>query len=111
MTIRFFGLLSICIAIAVLSLPHSADSILIRTGNEFDLAIVGRGNFRLIDADTVKCHYTRSGNLVLDENGCLAVEVDGKEWLIDPPIQVPTDWERLAVLPEGRVQILEHLKN
>ena len=107
MTTRYFALLAICIAIALLSLPRSSGFILTNTGRELDIAIVGRGNFCLVDHETAERRYTRSGNLVLDLNGQLAVNADNAKWTIDPPIQIPNDWERISVLTDGRVQTLQ----
>lgn len=104
MTIRFLALLSVCIAIALLSLPNSSRLVVANTGRDLDIAIVGRGYFCMVgDAD---CLYTRSGALRLDANGQLVVDTDGGQWPIDPPIQFPNHWERVAFLSDGRVQTL-----
>ncbi len=107
MTTRYFALLAICLAIALLSLPRSSGTILSHTGRELDIATVGRGNFCVYDHKSGEPRYTRCGNLVIDLNGQLAVKVDNTEWTIDPPIQIPNEWERIAVLADGRVQTLQ----
>jgi flagellar basal body rod protein FlgG len=107
MTIRYLALLTICVAIALLSIPRSEDFILVHTGRDLDIAIVGRGYLCLVDSETAELYYTRNGNLAVDLNGQLAVTIEGSQWLIDPPIQIPFDWERIAVLPDGRVQSLQ----
>ena len=108
MTIRYFAWLATCIAIALVPLPRSSKAVLTNTGLELDVAIVGRGNFCLVDQDSAECFYTRCGHLVLNSDGQLAVKTDGSQWRIDPPIHIPSDWERLAILTDGRVQLILH---
>lgn len=69
MTTRYIATLTMCIAIAVLSVPRTEMSTLLNTGNELDIAIVGRGNICLIDNKTAALNYTRSGDLSIDVNG------------------------------------------
>lgn len=107
MTIRFIAILTLCIAIALLTMPRAVESTLVKTGSEFDIAIVGRGNFCLVKRETADVHYTRYGSLSIDINGQLVVGIQGSQFLIDPPIQIPTDWERIAFLADGRVQTLQ----
>jgi flagellar basal body rod protein FlgG len=107
MTIRYLALLAVCIAIALLSLPRTLGPIVTKTGRDLDIMIVGRGSFCLLDEGAAEPRYTRFGRLQIDADGQLVVDADGAEWLIDPPIQIPGDWERIAVLPDGRVQTLE----
>ena len=107
MTIRSIAILTLCIAIALLTMPRAVESTLVKTGNELDIAIVGRGNFCLVERETADVHYTRYGSLSIDMNGQLAVGIRGSQFLIDPPIQIPTDWERIAFLADGRVQTLQ----
>ena len=106
MTIRFLVILAICIAIAFLPLPGSTSVVLTKTGRELDLAIVGRGSFRVVDSEAADCCYTRNGGLIIGLNGQLAVESDGKQWILDPPITIPSDWERISVRSDGEVEAL-----
>lgn len=77
-----------------------------RTGRELDVAIVGHGFFSVVDVNTAEVRYTRSGELRIDANGQLATTLGQNTWAIDPPIHLPSDWERVAIQHEGTVQCL-----
>ena len=106
MTIRFLALLTTCIALSLISLPRASSIVLVKSGNDFDIAIEGKGYLCLLNDEYLNILYTRSGNLSLNSDGQLAIEIEGKQRLIDPPIQAPKNWDRFAVLPDGRVQFV-----
>lgn len=106
MSVRYLILLAICIAICFVSLPRQSSTILSATHRELDIAIVGRGHLCLFAPETLERRYTRNGHLIIDPDGQLMAKVDGQQWLLDPPINIPSDWERITFLPEGRVQYL-----
>ena len=106
MTIRFIALLTVCVAIASLSMPRQSKSGIVITARDLDIAIVGRGYFQLLNPNTSEIRYSRAGSLQLNVDGQLFVEIDDTEWLLDPPIHVPSDWERIAILKDGKVQVL-----
>ncbi len=72
------------------------------TENPLDLAIAGKGFFRiqLPDGST---GYTRDGALSLDETGNI-VTSDG--FLLDPPIQIPSNATAINISEEGIVTLI-----
>jgi len=74
---------------------------LLNTGNPTDVAIEGRGFFRVLRPDG-QVVYTRAGNLKTDGEGRL-VTADG--FPLDPPVTIPTDALELTVSPEGLVTV------
>ncbi|GAB4575093.1 MAG: flagellar basal-body rod protein FlgG [Rhodothalassiaceae bacterium] len=72
------------------------------TDNPLDLAINGRGFFRVQDPNGEQL-YTRSGSFQLDQDGRL-VTTDGFEVL--PGINVPQEARDIVINQEGEVQVL-----
>ena len=70
------------------------------TGNDFDLAISGRGLFRILLPDNNEA-YTRAGNFAVSPEGRLVTE-DGYEVL--PGITVPEDAIDISVSETGIVE-------
>ncbi len=70
------------------------------TGNDFDLAVSGRGLFRVLLADGEEA-YTRAGNFAISADGRLVTE-DGDE--IAPGITIPDDATDISVSEAGIVQ-------
>lgn len=72
---------------------------LTNTGNSFDLAMSGRGFFRVTFPDG-STTYTRDGSLQLDQNGQLVTK---EGYAIDPAITVPTNAVDFTVTSGGIV--------
>ncbi|MBC7165754.1 flagellar basal-body rod protein FlgG [Phenylobacterium sp.] len=72
------------------------------TGNQYDLAIEGRGFFQVL-MPSGETAYTRAGNFSLNADGQLVTE-DGYE--IQPAIAVPNDVTSIAVSKSGQVQAI-----
>ena len=70
------------------------------TGNDFDLAISGRGLFR-IDLPDGREAFTRAGNFAVSSDGRIVTE-DGYE--LAPSISVPEDAVDIAISEDGVVQ-------
>ena len=70
------------------------------TGNDFDLAISGRGFFRILLPDGVEA-YSRAGNFAVSPDGRLVTE-DGYE--VQPGVTVPEDAVDVAISEDGIVQ-------
>lgn len=70
-----------------------------QTGNELDLAIVGRGWF-MVDGGNGQTLYTRAGSFNKDENGHL-VTADG--YGILPQITIPTTATAVTIAQDGTV--------
>src|SRR5579859_1810618 len=73
------------------------------TGNQFDLAINGRGFFQVLtpSGDTA---YTRAGNFSVNDQGQLVTQ-DG--FLIQPAISIPQDATNVTVSQSGQVQVTQ----
>jgi flagellar basal-body rod protein FlgG len=71
------------------------------TGNEFDMAIGGRGFFVLQDANGGQ-RYTRDGRFVRNVNGEL---VTPGGLTLNPSLQVPDDANRVVIAEDGTVQV------
>ncbi len=72
-----------------------------QTGNKLDMAIQGRGYFRVL-LPTSEIAYTRAGNLSLNDQGQL-VTSEGYE--IQPGIVIPPEATDISISKSGQVQI------
>ncbi|MEM8670483.1 MAG: hypothetical protein AAGG48_23355 [Planctomycetota bacterium] len=106
MSIRFVLLLAICVALALLCTGTTGQTTVSRSGRELDFAIVGHGYFVVSDIENAEVRYTRAGGMNVNEFDQLVVSINSQEWLLDPPIQLPSDWQRIAVQHDGEVQCL-----
>ena len=70
------------------------------TGNDLDLAISGRGLFRVIMPDSSEA-YTRAGNLAISGEGEIVTE-DGHE--VSPGISIPDDAIDISISEDGIVE-------
>ncbi|MFQ5563000.1 MAG: flagellar basal-body rod protein FlgG [Parvularculaceae bacterium] len=70
------------------------------TGNDFDMAISGRGLFRVLLPDNEEA-YTRAGNFAVSADGQLVTE-DGFE--IEPGIVIPEDAIDVSISEDGVVE-------
>lgn len=70
------------------------------TGNDLDLAISGRGLFRIVMPDGSEA-YSRAGNLAISADGGIVTE-DGHE--VSPGITIPDDAIDISVSQDGIVE-------
>jgi len=77
-----------------------------QTGNELDVAIQGRGYFRVLDpsGDTL---YTRAGNFSRNANGNIVVGSASIGRLLEPPLTVPPDATAVSISAEGIVSVMQ----
>ena len=102
---RYFLLLATCIGVATFWYESPAGSYLERTDRELDVAIVGRGYLMVTPYDgNGEALYTRCGRLRLDEYGLLSLTASGRRFLVDPPVSISSDHNRIAIGLDGRVQ-------
>jgi flagellar basal-body rod protein FlgG len=71
------------------------------TGNQFDLAIGGRGFFIVQDANGNQ-RYTRDGRFIRNVNGELVTPAG---LTMNPSIQIPEDALRVVIAEDGAVQV------
>jgi flagellar basal-body rod protein FlgG len=73
------------------------------TGNQYDLAITGRGYFQVLtpSGDTA---YTRAGNFSTNDQGQLVTQ-DGYQ--VQPAISIPQDATNVAISASGQVQVTQ----
>jgi flagellar basal-body rod protein FlgG len=72
-----------------------------QTGNQFDLAIDGRGYFQVLMPDGTTA-YSRAGNFAVNDQGQLVTQ-DG--YLIQPAITIPQNATNVTVSKAGQVQV------
>lgn len=72
-----------------------------KTGNQYDLAIDGRGYFQVL-TPTGETAYTRAGNFSVNDQGQL-VTTDG--YLVQPAISIPQDAVQVSISKTGQVQV------
>ena len=70
------------------------------TGNDLDLAISGRGLFRIVMPDGSDA-YSRAGNLAISADGAIVTE-DGHE--VSPGITIPDDAIDISVSQDGIIE-------
>ncbi len=75
-----------------------------RTDREFDIALDGMGFFP-VTSQTGEVAYTREGSFKLDKDGYLITN-DG--YLVGDGIQIPINYENLAIKPNGEVEIFSN---
>ena len=73
---------------------------LTQTGNQFDLAIQGRGFFQVL-MPTGETAYTRAGNFSVNDQGQIVTE-DG--YLVQPTIAVPQNATQVTISKSGQVE-------
>jgi flagellar basal-body rod protein FlgG len=73
------------------------------TGNQYDLAISGRGYFQVL-TPSGDLAYTRAGNLSTNDQGQLVTQ-DGYQ--VQPAISIPPDAVTVTVSPSGQVQVTQ----
>src|SRR5579859_702277 len=81
----------------------STQGALTATGNQFDLAINGRGYFQVL-TPTGDNAYTRAGNFAVNDQGQLVTQ-DG--YLIQPAISIPQTATNVTVSQSGQVQVTQ----
>jgi len=74
-----------------------------QTGNQYDLAIQGRGFFQVL-LPSGETAYTRAGNLSPNDQGQL-VTPDG--YLVQPTIAIPQDATQVTISKSGQVQVTQ----
>ena len=75
-----------------------------QTGRELDVAIEGRGFFKVLDpsGDTV---YTRAGSFSKNADGSLVMGSAATGRLLDPSIDIPTDATNISISAQGVVTV------
>ncbi len=72
----------------------------VHTGNELDLAIEGKGFFKVLSGGAE--YYTRAGNFSLDSEGYLTSPSGDR---LQPEIQVPSDAVTISTQSNGKVTV------
>jgi flagellar basal-body rod protein FlgG len=73
------------------------------TGNQYDLAINGRGFFQVL-TPTGDIAYTRAGNFSVNDTGQLVTQ-DGYQ--VQPAISIPQDATNVTISASGQVQVTQ----
>jgi flagellar basal body rod protein FlgG len=76
-----------------------------QTGRDLDVAIEGRGFFRMVDPSTEAAAYTRDGNLSINASGHLVVGSSHTGHPFVPSIQLPNDAMRIEISWKGDVLV------
>ena len=73
----------------------------IKTNGDFDMAILGNGFFQVDDNGTPA--YVRSGNFFKNSDGLLVVGSATSGRVLQPPIQVPNDFQGATISADGQI--------
>jgi flagellar basal-body rod protein FlgG len=73
------------------------------TGNPLDIAIQGRGFFKVQDPSG-DFLYTRAGNFGINATGQLVLGSANTGWVLDPPVSIPENAVDVVVTSDGQVQ-------
>jgi len=74
------------------------------TNNPLDLAIEGRGFFKVNDPAGGGFLYTRAGNFGINANQQLVLGSSNTGWVVDPSINIPPEAVDVVVTADGQVQ-------
>jgi flagellar basal-body rod protein FlgG len=77
---------------------HTQGNLMI-TDNQLDLAIDGKGFFRVLDPEG-NIMYTRDGSFQLNQNGDI---VTSSGYLLEPNVQVPPNITEIAIARDGTI--------
>jgi flagellar basal-body rod protein FlgG len=77
---------------------------LVATNRSLDLAIEGPGFFRLVDGQKKREVCTRRGRFTLNKSGQLALAATGGEWMLEPPVAIPTGVQTVEISSDGQVR-------
>lgn len=72
-----------------------------RTGRELDLAIEGAGLFQVRNGDTIA--LTRCGTFEIGVDRLIVANVDGVEWSLYPPVEIPLEATSVQFEQNGQV--------
>jgi hypothetical protein len=106
-TIRIIAFTTTTLALTLVLFPVQVSNYVAQTGRELDVAIVGRGFLRFEDSNSGAELYSRNGSLAIDADGRLISGESRRMLHLSPQITIPTDAERISVLQNGEVQILQ----
>jgi flagellar basal-body rod protein FlgG len=81
-----------------------ASGKLTATNRPLDLAIEGPGFFHLVDGQKKRDVYTRRGRFVLNKSGQLALAATGEEWIVEPPVTIPTGVHTVEISSDGQIR-------
>jgi flagellar basal-body rod protein FlgG len=76
-----------------------------QTGNQYDVAIVGNGFFKVNDPITQSPLYTRAGNFSVNANGQLVIGSATVGRLLEPNITIPSDTTQVSISSQGIVSV------
>ncbi|OYW24493.1 MAG: flagellar basal-body rod protein FlgG [Planctomycetales bacterium 12-60-4] len=85
--------------------PDFEQGSLLTTGRKLDVAIEGRGFFRVTESGTA--YYTRNGQFDVNSNGTIVLASANRGLILDPPITVPQDATEIAISTDGVVSVLQ----
>lgn len=78
---------------------------LVATKDWRDVAVVGRGYVQTVDDDGENPIWFKELRLCINREGVLCADVDGKHRRIEPTVNVPSDWNSLAIGFDGAVTV------
>jgi flagellar basal body rod protein FlgG len=78
------------------------------SGRSLDLAIAGKGFFRIKIADSIGggVGYTRNGNFFINNKGDFVLGM-GEGYRFDPPIKVPPNVTEISISQSGAVEVIQ----
>lgn len=85
--------------------PDLSQGAFNNTGRQLDVAISGRGFFKVTDPATNNTLYTRAGNFSLNANGQVVMSSANVGRLLDPPITIPQDATAIQISADGIVSV------
>lgn len=101
--IRHLALLVMLVAFAVFWGYSPVQSGIVRSGEDLDVAILGRGYFQVSNPIDGQFVYTRHGGLTTNANSQLTFRHLENDWLLQPSITLPMDWTAINIGLDGTV--------
>lgn len=83
----------------------SRAPVLRRTGRELDVAIRGRGFLPLVHRGIGEPAYTRCSHLAINNCGQLCLDTPAGDWVVDPVVTIPPDYQRIEISEDGIVMM------
>lgn len=98
-------LITTLVAVEAFEFVAANQFAVVQTGNTFNIAISGRGYFRLMDPESGENRFTRSGQLGINENGNVVIRVGKSDLCVEPELFFPEGARDICIDSSGKFYV------